>query len=305
MKGIVDEGESVSVLYIDGKPSTKYAKKHEAEADMERIRNKFPNKKVELKQEVRETEAKKGADGKRCWKGKRYAGTENGKDKCIPVKNESAYEKDLADNEPRTVIGVYGAKSKEFRKKFANQRAQDRFFDHPDREGNYEIHYVQKLDEAKTGTPGGIEMFRTPSMVNATMQQNLYKRDLEAINKAKEAEKRKEYRKNNPKESIPVIHIGAYSYPITVFQSWKDNRDVGEAIKYAVNKFANKQSKEFKDSLAADPEFRKAVEYFFEIGEQGIDARSAAIAKLGPHQQLKLIIGPRNLHRQGSMQSAR
>jgi hypothetical protein len=35
---------------------------------------------------VDETPAKKGADGKRCWKGKRYAGTENGKDKCIPVK---------------------------------------------------------------------------------------------------------------------------------------------------------------------------------------------------------------------------
>ena len=182
-----------------------------------------------------ETDAIKGADGKRCWKGKRYAGTENGKDKCIPVKEESdeealerlkknkskekwmadadleymrkrhdkkkidelspetmlkyrkkadddanyadatgddarfdkrvkgvmsanrllrnkkttesAYEKDLSDNEPRTVIGVYGAKSKEFRKKFRNQTAQDRFFDHPDREGNYEIHYVQKLDE--------------------------------------------------------------------------------------------------------------------------------------------------------------
>jgi hypothetical protein len=27
----------------------------------------------------------KGVDGKACWKGKRYAGTENGKDKCIPV----------------------------------------------------------------------------------------------------------------------------------------------------------------------------------------------------------------------------
>jgi hypothetical protein len=30
-------------------------------------------------------EKKKGADGKACWKGYRYAGTENGKDKCIPV----------------------------------------------------------------------------------------------------------------------------------------------------------------------------------------------------------------------------
>lgn len=30
-------------------------------------------------------EKKKGADGKACWKGHRYAGTENGKDKCVPV----------------------------------------------------------------------------------------------------------------------------------------------------------------------------------------------------------------------------
>jgi hypothetical protein len=29
---------------------------------------------------------KKGIDGKACWDGYRYAGTENGKDKCIPVK---------------------------------------------------------------------------------------------------------------------------------------------------------------------------------------------------------------------------
>lgn len=28
---------------------------------------------------------KKGIDGKACWKGYRYAGTENGKDKCIKV----------------------------------------------------------------------------------------------------------------------------------------------------------------------------------------------------------------------------
>ena len=36
--------------------------------------------------ENRKNEEKiKGADGKPCWKGYRYAGTENGKDKCIPV----------------------------------------------------------------------------------------------------------------------------------------------------------------------------------------------------------------------------
>lgn len=28
---------------------------------------------------------KKGADGKACWDGYRYAGTENGKDKCVPT----------------------------------------------------------------------------------------------------------------------------------------------------------------------------------------------------------------------------
>jgi hypothetical protein len=28
---------------------------------------------------------KKGADGKACWDGYRYAGTKNGKDKCVPT----------------------------------------------------------------------------------------------------------------------------------------------------------------------------------------------------------------------------
>lgn len=60
--------------------------------------------------------------------------------------DETSYEGDLENNEPRIVIGVYGAKSKYFRKKFSSQAAQDRFFYHPDREGNYKIHYVQRAD---------------------------------------------------------------------------------------------------------------------------------------------------------------
>ena len=32
-----------------------------------------------------------GADGKACWKGRRYAGTENGKDKCVKI-NEDEQE---------------------------------------------------------------------------------------------------------------------------------------------------------------------------------------------------------------------
>jgi hypothetical protein len=33
-------------------------------------------------------EKEKGVDGKACWKGYKYAGTENGKDKCVPMKKE-------------------------------------------------------------------------------------------------------------------------------------------------------------------------------------------------------------------------
>jgi len=33
------------------------------------------------------SDKKKGIDGKACWKGYRYAGTENGKDKCVKVEH--------------------------------------------------------------------------------------------------------------------------------------------------------------------------------------------------------------------------
>jgi hypothetical protein len=56
MKGLIDEGENVAVIYIDGQPVAKYTKKHEAEDSAELIRKKFPNKKIEIKQEVREAE---------------------------------------------------------------------------------------------------------------------------------------------------------------------------------------------------------------------------------------------------------
>ena len=97
-------------------------------------------------------------------KGRKYAASKKRRedpnpDRHGPAKNvatkkksnesleETAYERDLQDNEPRYVHGVYGVKSKEFKKKFSNQAAQDRFFDHPDREGNYEIHYVDRVNE--------------------------------------------------------------------------------------------------------------------------------------------------------------
>jgi hypothetical protein len=44
--------------------------------------------KPEPKKEEKIAEKIKGADGKACWKGKRYAGTKNGKDVCIPVSED-------------------------------------------------------------------------------------------------------------------------------------------------------------------------------------------------------------------------
>ena len=50
----------------------------------------------------------KGADGKACWDGYRYDGTENGKDKCVPVKEEGVEETmDISmepDNESRDAV---------------------------------------------------------------------------------------------------------------------------------------------------------------------------------------------------------
>jgi hypothetical protein len=36
---------------------------------------------------------KKGADGKACWKGYRYAGTKGGKDKCVKVTRKKKVKK--------------------------------------------------------------------------------------------------------------------------------------------------------------------------------------------------------------------
>lgn len=38
--------------------------------------------------EEAESGKKKGVDGKACWEGYRYAGTKNGKDKCVKVKGK-------------------------------------------------------------------------------------------------------------------------------------------------------------------------------------------------------------------------
>jgi hypothetical protein len=40
------------------------------------------------REEAQSSGKKKGADGKACWEGYRYAGTKGGKDKCVKVKGK-------------------------------------------------------------------------------------------------------------------------------------------------------------------------------------------------------------------------
>ena len=137
----------------------------------------------------------------------------------------------------------------------------------------------EKPKNEASGTPGGLERYRTPAMVNATMQQNLYKRELAPIKAAEKKRKEAEYRKNNPSVSVPNIQIGASNYPIPVIQSWIDNKDFNAALEFAVNKFAHKQSKDFKTELAGDPNFQKAIENFFNVAEKTLNYRNSTRTK--------------------------
>jgi hypothetical protein len=62
---------------------------------------------------------------------------------------ESLQEVGLKDHEPRKVEGVHGPKSTPFTRKFNNLKAMNKFFDHPDNEGNYQIERISKVSESK------------------------------------------------------------------------------------------------------------------------------------------------------------
>jgi hypothetical protein len=75
-------------------------------------------------------EKKKGIDGKACWKGYRYAGTENGKDKCVPVEEgresidqEKEYKKHnrIKKKVNRPLAETVDAKFEDYMKKPANR----------------------------------------------------------------------------------------------------------------------------------------------------------------------------------------
>jgi len=62
--------------------------KQRAKSDASLARTPSSIPKPEPKKDEKVAEKIKGADGKACWKGKRYAGTKNGKDICIPVSED-------------------------------------------------------------------------------------------------------------------------------------------------------------------------------------------------------------------------
>ena len=51
------------------------------------------------------TAKKKGADGKACWKGYRFAGTIKGKDKCVKVKKRKTNLANASNNSKKYAIG--------------------------------------------------------------------------------------------------------------------------------------------------------------------------------------------------------
>lgn len=52
-----ESGETVSLIYVNGKPATKYAHPGDARKDLDRLKAKFPDKNIELKTEFSENKA--------------------------------------------------------------------------------------------------------------------------------------------------------------------------------------------------------------------------------------------------------
>lgn len=131
MKGLVGEsGESVSVIYIDGTASAKYANAGEANRDADRLRKKFPDRTIEIKNEVRE--GLEDPNDNPCWKGYKPVGTKkkNGKTvpNCVPVSEGVIVGHDAKDPEIAVLGGAGVYKLSALKKKAqreANQLASD------------------------------------------------------------------------------------------------------------------------------------------------------------------------------------
>jgi Zn finger protein HypA/HybF involved in hydrogenase expression len=134
----------------------------------------------------------------------------------------------------------------------------------------------EKPKNEASGTPGGVERFRSPAMVDLAMQQNLYKKDLEAVKKAQQADKPKpEYRKRGPVASGEEhsLHIASTAIPTELVKDWIENRSVSTVVDFMSRRFANRQSTEMIDEIKADPRFSNAVSKFFDIAGKSLKFR--------------------------------
>jgi hypothetical protein len=64
--------------------------------------NVVKKEEVEIEEAKNEEGKEQGADGKACWKGYKYAGTEKGKDKCVKEEKKEKEEKEGAEKKDET-----------------------------------------------------------------------------------------------------------------------------------------------------------------------------------------------------------
>lgn len=139
----------------------------------------------------------------------------------------------------------------------------------------------EKPKNEASGTPGGLERYRTPAMVDLAMQQNLYKKDLEAVKKAQQVDKPKpEYRQRGPVPSgeEQTLHIASTTIPSALVKDWIENRSVSTIVDFMSNRLANRQSTTMIDELKVDPKFVNAVSKFFDIAGKSLEFRIKAKA---------------------------
>ncbi len=75
---------------------------HGAEVEYTTVKAKNVQKEeAELEEEKNKEGKERGADGKACWKGYKYAGTENGKDKCVKMKEEKEDESEAEEEKEK------------------------------------------------------------------------------------------------------------------------------------------------------------------------------------------------------------
>ena len=103
----------------------------------------------------------KGADGKACWKGYRYAGTEDGKDKCVKVKeNDSPDGKYCipADKKAgKSAVWTQGAKSKCVK---VNERLGIALYEHDEPVVFQEAEYQGRKVKLNKPTRGDVKKFK-------------------------------------------------------------------------------------------------------------------------------------------------